>query len=324
MLTLYSITREGRNNLNMGIGIFQAKWLWTIKHRYDVDYNSTAVLGRQIFPLVSEKEMKKQLRNIYDVNNLYQEDGYSELLWNALGCSLGSLDVFDNSDYEGANIIHDMNEPVQDIYIGKYSVVIDGGTLEHVFNYQTAIRNVMLMVREGGHLILMTPANQYMGHGFYQFSPQLFFSLLNKKNGYRIEEMLLCESDRSTFRVKKAKRLFDNTYDGVRRNISTRNRADLFVVAKRVGEVPDHFFVQQSDYLVKWEESKDNKKNMGRHNGLTICNFCKKAIIRKAPISVQSLVYQLLEKMKSDFEKPYSIDKEIEHLLNSIRLQEMT
>jgi 2-polyprenyl-3-methyl-5-hydroxy-6-metoxy-1,4-benzoquinol methylase len=57
--------------------------------------------------------------------------------------------------------------------------VFDGGTLEHIFDYPTAIKNCMKMVKPGGHLLLTTPANNWFGHGFYQFSPELFYSFVS-------------------------------------------------------------------------------------------------------------------------------------------------
>jgi hypothetical protein len=63
--------------------------------------------------------------------------------------------------------------------------VLDGGTLEHVFDFPTAIRNCMKMVALGGHLLCRTPANNYLGHGFYQFSPELFFRIFSEDNGFR-------------------------------------------------------------------------------------------------------------------------------------------
>ncbi|GHV03646.1 hypothetical protein AGMMS50229_03290 [Campylobacterota bacterium] len=42
----------------------------------------------------------------------------------------------------------------------------------------------MELVKTGGHLILGTPIDNYYGHGFYQFSPELFFSLLDRDNGF--------------------------------------------------------------------------------------------------------------------------------------------
>ena len=91
----------------------------------------------------------------------------------------------DASAYENATMVHDMNLPVGDELKQKFSVVIDGGTLEHVFNFPTAIRNCMEMLKVGGHFFAHTMANNFMGHGFYQFSPELFYRVFSPENGFR-------------------------------------------------------------------------------------------------------------------------------------------
>ena len=72
-------------------------------------------------------------------------------------------------------------------------MVVDGGTLEHVFDYPTALRNAMRMVRVGGHLILNAPVNNFPGHGFYQISPELFFRVLSPQFGFRVHDAVLME-----------------------------------------------------------------------------------------------------------------------------------
>ena len=85
----------------------------------------------------------------------------------------------DASSFEGATVVHDLNLPITEALKGRFDVVCDAGTIEHVMNFPTAIRNCMEMVRVGGHLILGTPANNFFGHGFYQFSPELWFRLFS-------------------------------------------------------------------------------------------------------------------------------------------------
>src|SRR6185369_5889372 len=81
------------------------------------------------------------------------------------------------------------NEPIADQFKNKYSLVIDGGSLEHVFNFPVAISNCMQMVKANGHFISVTPANNNFGHGFYQFSPELFYRVLNSENGFKVKSM---------------------------------------------------------------------------------------------------------------------------------------
>lgn len=53
------------------------------------------------------------------------------------------VSALDFSDYEGADILLDLNTGLlEEAYKGQYDLVIDGGTLEHIFNQYNAI-NVM-------------------------------------------------------------------------------------------------------------------------------------------------------------------------------------
>jgi hypothetical protein len=60
--------------------------------------------------------------------------GYADGFFEALGAE--ELICTDVSDYEGATLIHDMNAPLPAAYAGKFDLVFDGGTLEHIFNFR--------------------------------------------------------------------------------------------------------------------------------------------------------------------------------------------
>jgi len=67
---------------------------------------------------------------------LKQADGYAEPFLKSLGAR--EVDSIDASDYESATIIHDMNLPVADQHKTAFDVVLDGGSLEHIFNFPIA------------------------------------------------------------------------------------------------------------------------------------------------------------------------------------------
>lgn len=160
------------------------------------------------------------------------------------------LDIMDASSYEGATIIHDLNKPLPEAHLEKWSCVIDGGTLEHVFNFPEAIKSCMRCVRKNGHLILCTPWNNYAGHGFYQFSPELFYRILSPENGFLLERMLISQNG-------KWASVPDPDLLRMRIEFWGDNPTDLFICAKRI-EVTPLFskWPQQSDYLRSW--SKDS------------------------------------------------------------------
>ena len=121
-----------------------------------------------------------------------------------------------------------------------------------MFNFPVAIRNCLEMVKLGGHFFAQTPANNYFGHGFYQFSPELFFRVLSPANGFQIQHCVAVE-----YGVRR--RWFAVTDpEAIRARVTLINAAPvvLFVWAKRVEIVPlFRGTPQQSDYASAWAES---------------------------------------------------------------------
>jgi SAM-dependent methyltransferase len=86
-----------------------------------------------------------------------------------------SIYSLDQSNYEAPSFIHDLNLPVPDDLRNRFDLIIDGGTLEHVFNIPQALANVSLMLKQGGVFVSQQMCG-ITGHGFYTLSPELFFS----------------------------------------------------------------------------------------------------------------------------------------------------
>ena len=164
----------------------------------------------------------------------YTRYRYSEAFWEMLGTS--DLLVLDASDFEKAKQtrVHDLNLPIPDDLKGQFDAVCDFGTLEHVFNFPVALRNCMEMVKVGGHLFIVTPANNYFGHGFYQFSPELFFRVLSRRNGFELERLVVMEYGPSNrwFAVQDPEALKD------RANLINGWPVMLAIRAKKIAEVP--------------------------------------------------------------------------------------
>jgi hypothetical protein len=66
------------------------------------------------------------------LNDLIGTDPYPDQMFRNLGST--HVDVMDNSTYEGANVIHDLNLLIPKKLHGRYDTVYDGGSLEHIFN----------------------------------------------------------------------------------------------------------------------------------------------------------------------------------------------
>lgn len=173
---------------------------------------------------------------------------YIEELLRYLGAD--HVHSFDYSEYEGATHVHDFNCRIDPSYYRKYSVVVDGGSLEHVFNFPIAIENCMRMLRVGGHYLGITPTNNYSGHGFYQFSPDLYFRIFSPDNGFRIEHVWLVQGaeNRRWFRVADpqiVKRRF---------RLEDSKRSLLHVLATKIADCePFTDSPIQSDYVSVWD-----------------------------------------------------------------------
>jgi hypothetical protein len=168
-----------------------------------------------------------------------------------------SLTAIDISAYEHAGIVHDMNEPIAPELHCRYDLCIDGGSLEHVFRPDQALANAMRLTAVGGRLIVWTPANNLCGHGFFQFSPEFFFSALRAPSGFALAHVLLVECvypavslvpPRRAFRVRDPREL------GERIGVQSRYPLMLLVSATKLHHLAEPFAVapRQSDYETQW------------------------------------------------------------------------
>jgi SAM-dependent methyltransferase len=217
-----------------------------------VSFARTITLGHQALVLSpgERRSLFKSLGNATaeDQAVLAKGGGYADGLFEMLGAE--EMISIDASPYEGASLVHDMNDPLPADHIGQFDLVFDGGTLEHIFNFPCALRNCMELVRPGGHLILHTPTNNWSGHGFYQFSPEVFFRAFSAENGYKVERMVAYE----VYHNSPFYEVSDPAQVRSRVELARgHHRVLLLVLAKRL-HVAEIFkeAPQQSDYVAEW------------------------------------------------------------------------
>lgn len=232
----------------MGLDTASAKFVCSARS-LGVDFSEMLMVGRQLFfPEVGA------LRRIFSVQGIdvdatlfLQENKYGEGLFSLLGArEISSLDY---SSYENATILHDLNSPIPKELHERFSVVYDGGTLEHVFNIPQAFKNCMEMVKVGGHFLQVNEANNFMGHGFWQFSPELLFRVFSPENGFEVEVVFLHEV------VTGGSWYVVSDPDSVHRRVELCNSTPTYIltIAKRVSNV--EVFTKpplQSDYSALW------------------------------------------------------------------------
>lgn len=242
----------------MGVNASVMQWLLACK-RTGCSFADTATLGKQAF-LCHPTGFNRIIRAFGltgDTKSLlaeYKADG------DAFFSLLGSQTVtsFDISAFEDADVLHDMNTPIEARFCNRYSVVLDGGSLEHVFNVMQAFKNCLDMVAVGGHFISISVANNAMGHGFYQFSPELYFRILTPENGFSTPSVLLCVDDEIApifYAVD------DPAHLGHRIELISDRQVYIMAMAEKTACVPVFAtFPYQSDYAAAWQDEHQSKR----------------------------------------------------------------
>jgi hypothetical protein len=221
-----------------------------------VDFTRTLMVGRQRLNLGASEFYDALCEFGYGVtrpesDRMYSgAERYADDFLRYLGAS--TVEALDNSSYQGATVIHDLNEPLVVGSRDLYTAVLDCGTLEHVFNVPVALRNCLELVAPGGHYIAVVPANNFLGHGFYQFSPELFFRVLTPQNQFQIRACVLFTDDT----IGKWYDVSDPNVVHTRVTLCNTQPTFIAVVAQRIGEgAVMERMSQQSDYERAWEVS---------------------------------------------------------------------
>jgi SAM-dependent methyltransferase len=180
----------------MGIDLTGLRALNFVRRLDLVDFSRTVMLGRQEIHF-TEQEFTAVIRRSkselpFDDN--FALGNFSEPLLQELGAQ--TVDSVDAADYEGATISHDFNLPVSENLHGRYSCYLDFGSMEHVFSPRDVVSNINAVLMESGTALIITNANGFCGHGFYQFSPEFFFNAFSLKNGFCNTHVFLVDFSR--------------------------------------------------------------------------------------------------------------------------------
>ena len=143
-------------------------------------------------------------KNYFILNNVYLESAKLEKrklteteFFKSIGFS--SVDSLDVSEYEGATIICNLNNDIPHELKNRFDVIFDGGSTEHMFNVPKAFENYNKMLKVGGDIIHSLPSTGCLDHGFYMFSPTLFYDYYSQ-NRWKIKDFLMIQLPYSGFK----------------------------------------------------------------------------------------------------------------------------
>jgi hypothetical protein len=223
-----------------------------------VPFNRTATSGRQSLTVpVSELVRLARATGVPEPDwNTFATDGYCEdFLRQFLGAE--TITSFDASSYQAATVVHDFNRPIPPQFKNSFDAVIDGGTMEHIFDVRQVLENYMNLAKVGGSIFICTNANNLCGHGFYQFSSEFFYRVFSEANGFRVESLNLIETPLLFVELCPRQNVYaavDPAVIGKRTVIVNDKPLSIFVHARRIADRP--LFAEaphQSGYRVRWD-----------------------------------------------------------------------
>jgi hypothetical protein len=204
-----------------------------------------------------------------------------------------TIETLDVSDYEGATHRFDLNADHFSLdQLETSSLIVDAGTLEHVFNIPNALDQLRHKLIEGGVIIHLNPGNGFFEHGFWQISPTLYRNYYSSA-GFSIEAMGFYQSSPSrglladiTF-LKPDKDLY--RVDGGVRFAARLGRVTTFVVAKKISSTHGPVISVVQDFYTKLHTN-----GQGKYSDATTVNdaILKRQRIRWDLIYILSLVLQ--------------------------------
>lgn len=155
--------------------------------------DSCLTLGRQQFcqPIHILKNVLGH-KQINIPNDFLKE--YSENMLQYLGFK--TIHSIDYSKYEGATFEFDLNKPITETVLPhKYDCVIDLGTIEHIFNIPQVFQNIIDILDDDGIFLSVNVNNNFSGHGFWQFSPEVYLRIFQNIYGMELLALYLSEVD---------------------------------------------------------------------------------------------------------------------------------
>jgi hypothetical protein len=179
----------------------------------------------------------------------YRSFIHQETLFRMFGFQQQDIHSMDVSRFEGAEIIHDLNVPVDDSLQSKFDVIFDGGTIEHVFSTKDSLFNLCRMCKVGGFVISIAPCD-FINHGFVNFNTGMFLDCF-EANGFK--EVFLKYVSRPRVMFPKDRHYLEFDPEAFQGSLQPYYATEVFSVFRKMKEQPLRI-PQQGFYRRLWEQ----------------------------------------------------------------------
>ncbi len=250
----------------MGLPIPEIKFLFKIFKKYNIKGKALTFGNQDVY---LDKSKLANLINLYKFGNnnfnkklltsskelkQYKHSEnfiHASVLFETLNIKTENYFDIDKFEFDNPRIIHDLQLEVPQKYHNHFDFILDAGTLEHIFDVKSVLKNIMLLTKINGYVLHIVPCHNYVNHGFYTFSPTFFYDFY-EINGFEIIESYFTE-------IKSNKKRFYK-YDHIE-NLNNifinRNKRYLnFVLVKKTSQndslkIPNQSFYENLNNLKK-------------------------------------------------------------------------
>lgn len=203
-----------------------------------------------------------------------------------------SVDSMDVSEYEGASVICNLNNDIPSELYNRFDVVFDGGSTEHMFNVPKVFENYNKMLKIGGLIIHSLPSTGCLDHGFYMFSPTLFYDYYSQ-NKWKIEDFFMIKIPHehySSWSIYK----YDEPGPSLEA-IDFPGRWGIFFIARKQEESTYGYNIEQHLFKKLWENNPIN--TAGYSSDLPEISLLKRAF-RMLPETTKAAIRLALIKIR--------------------------
>jgi hypothetical protein len=227
----------------------------------------------------AQEDLRKAAKDFIHARTLFEMMGFKEYI---------DLDKY---AYDKPEILHDMNFPVPDHLKNRFTLVLDGGTMEHIFDIRQSLTNIVNMVKVGGFVNHI--CSYHIDHGLYSINPCLLHDFY-EINGF---EIVLCYIQiidyRRFYKTYKNK----NSYYAYRYGQSFENLIHphkqnlVFFIAKKIKQLPEiviptqGIFNEQHNYYQN--VNKPEAKSIQTRIAEILPDFLYKFLLSYKPKGVQ-------------------------------------
>lgn len=166
-------------------------------------------------------------------------------------------EAMDISDYEKAEYLCDLNRPVPSELAGRFDAILDFGTIEHIFDVRQTLTNISRMLKPGGRILHCVGTTNRIGHGFYMFSPCLFYDYY-LANQFADTRAYLVEGGRwnSSFEKKKLYEYAYNSNCDLETGFQSCRAISVFFVARKTKESTGDAVPIQHQFMDRFTASR--------------------------------------------------------------------